>query len=208
MAATDARELAQAHRILCYGVTGSGKSTAALRLGRLLGLPVHLVDEEIGWLPATEAPWTLRPADDQLQIAAELAARDAWVVDSAYSTYLPVLLERAEVVVALDLSRVRTFARLTRRSLARVIDRRQICNGNVETIRQLLGRDSILRWHAQSFSRKRARMRSWEADPDGPQVVRISNPRQWRALLADLAQHLDRTAARPNPARRPQRRRT
>ena len=37
-------------RILVYGVTGSGKSTAAVAIGSRTGLPVTLVDE-ITWLP-------------------------------------------------------------------------------------------------------------------------------------------------------------
>ena len=40
-------------RILVYGVTGSGKSTAALAIGARTGLPVTLVDE-LTWLPPLE----------------------------------------------------------------------------------------------------------------------------------------------------------
>ena len=46
-------------RILVYGVTGSGKSTAAARLGAVTGLPVHLADE-LTWLPG----WVLVDARD------------------------------------------------------------------------------------------------------------------------------------------------
>lgn len=45
-------DVARARRILFYGVTGSGKSTAATRFGRARGLPVVLVDDAVGWLPA------------------------------------------------------------------------------------------------------------------------------------------------------------
>ena len=37
-------------RVLVYGVTGSGKTTAALAIGARTGLPVTLVDE-LTWLP-------------------------------------------------------------------------------------------------------------------------------------------------------------
>ena len=37
-------------RVLVYGVTGSGKSTAAVSIGARTGLPVTLVDE-LTWLP-------------------------------------------------------------------------------------------------------------------------------------------------------------
>ena len=40
-------DVEHARRVLLYGVTGSGKSTAAARLDAALGLPVHLVDDEV-----------------------------------------------------------------------------------------------------------------------------------------------------------------
>lgn len=44
-------DVQRAKRVLVYGVTGSGKSTAAVVIGARLGLPVHLADDEFGWLP-------------------------------------------------------------------------------------------------------------------------------------------------------------
>lgn len=41
-------DVRRAQRILIHGVSGSGKSTAAIILGRVLRIPVTLVDEEIG----------------------------------------------------------------------------------------------------------------------------------------------------------------
>lgn len=57
-------------KVLCLGVTGSGKSTLAGELGRILGLPVHYVDEEIGWLPG----WRSRPGSEQRELALRIAA--------------------------------------------------------------------------------------------------------------------------------------
>ena len=45
------------HRVVVYGVTGAGKSVAAERLGRLLGLPYVAIDDlmwEPGWVMVGE----------------------------------------------------------------------------------------------------------------------------------------------------------
>lgn len=56
-----------------------------------------------------------------------------------------------------------------------------------ETWRHMLSRKSIVRWHFQSFARKRARMHAWAAGPDGPEVLLFRTPRDLEARLATLA---------------------
>ena len=153
-------------RILVYGVTGSGKSTAAQRIGAATGLPVHLADE-LTWEPG----WVAVPPEVQNEIFARITATDAWVLDTAYSTWLDLTLERAQLVVGLDYPRWLSLGRLLRRTVIRILDRRPICNGNVETLRTLFSRDSIIAWHFRSFARKRARIRAWAAEGDVPIVV-------------------------------------
>ena len=96
----------QARRVLFHGVTGAGKSTAAVRLGAVLGLPVTLVDEEFGWLPG----WVPRPEAEQTALADSVTAGEAWVLDSAYGFYRPMVMKRTDVVIALDYSRARTLS--------------------------------------------------------------------------------------------------
>lgn len=179
-------DLARARRILLHGVTGSGKSTAAARLSRALGLPLHLADEEIGFLPAQEAAWTHPPQDQQLALAGALIAEDAWVLDSAYGLWRDSVLERAQVVVALDYPRVVSLGRLVRRTARRVRDQERICNGNTESWARAVGPESILLWHARTFSRKRRFVRALEASAHGPGVLRLRRPRELDSLLAGL----------------------
>ncbi len=183
MSRADPHQIRSAGRVLVYGVTGSGKSTAAARLGAALGLPVHLVDEEVGWLPG----WVERPDAEQRSIAGSIAAGDRWVLDSAYGKWLDLVLPRAQVVVGLDYPRWLSLGRLVRRTARRWARRERVCNGNVETLDKILGPDSILVWHFRSFARKRARMRDWEDRQDGIPVLRLRHPRELEALLADLA---------------------
>ncbi|WP_392507898.1 adenylate kinase [Naumannella halotolerans] len=182
MPAATTEDLRSARRILLHGVTGSGKSAAAHRLGELLELPVHLVDDEIGWLPG----WVNRDPAEQRSLAAELAAAPSWVFDSSYQTFRDQVLPRAQVVVGLDYSRRLSFGRLLRRTARRWLTREPVCNGNVENLGQILSRDSILIWHFKSFGRKRAQLRAWEAAPDGVPVLRLRHPVDLERVLARL----------------------
>ncbi|BDA63812.1 hypothetical protein [Actinomyces capricornis] len=182
-------DVARARRILLYGVTGSGKSTAAARLSRALGLPLHLADEEIGFLPAQEAAWTNPPRGRQLALARTLVAQDEWVLDSAYGLWQDSVLERAQVVVALDYPRVVSLARLVRRTARRVRDQERVCNGNTESWARAVGPESILLWHARTFSRKRRFVRELEDSAQGPPVLRLHRPHELDRLLAGLGRH-------------------
>lgn len=183
MSRASVEDLRAASRVLVYGVTGSGKTTAAARLGAARGLPVHLVDEEIGWLPG----WQERELEDQRALAAELARGERWILDSAYARWVDLVLPRVQVVVALDYPRWLSLARLLRRTARRCVSRERVCNGNVETLAAIFARDSIVVWHFRSFARKRARIRAWEAQPDGIPVLRLRRPGDLADVLARLA---------------------
>lgn len=107
-------------------------------------------------------------------------------MDTAYSAWLDLALERADVLVALDYPRWLSLAWLIRRTVARVIDKKVICNGNTETWRLVFSRDSIIVWHFRSFSRKRAVIRSWLREPPGPQLVHLTTPGATKRWLETL----------------------
>jgi adenylate kinase family enzyme len=175
-------DLRSAHRILIYGVTGAGKTTAADLIGEGLRLPSHHVDDEIGWLPE----WVERPPEDQRRLAAEMAAGEVWVIDSAYGKWRDVVTAQAQYVVALDYPRWVSMTRLVRRGLRRVIAKEPVCNGNYESWGRLLGKESIILWHFQSFARKHATIDTMESAPDGPPVVRLRRSSDLDALLRIL----------------------
>lgn len=175
-------DLRRARRILLYGVTGSGKTTAADRIAGALGLPIHHVDDEIGWLPN----WTERPDEDQRRLAGELADGERWVMDSAYGKWRDLVVPQADAVVALDYPRWLSLARLVRRTLKRALLREEICNGNRESLRKLVSRDGIVAWHFRSFRRKHETILAMESATDGPPVVRLRHPRDLDRLLAAL----------------------
>lgn len=180
-----AQQISSAQRIVFFGVTGAGKTTAARRLSAVRGLPFIDGDSQIGFLPATQRAWAVRPVEQQVALAAELLGEQRWVLDTAWGPWRTLAFERADLVVCLDYSRLRTFARLLRRTVGRSITGARVCNGNKETWRRsFFHRESILRWHRQTFTRRRAQMRELANDSCGTPVLVVRSPRQLEQALA------------------------
>lgn len=166
-------------RVLVYGVTGSGKSTLARRLAASWDLPYVPVDD-LSYGPN----WTVRSTEEQLAIFREACQQDSWIMDSAYRAWLPVVLDRATHIIALDYPRLISFGRLLRRTLHRVTTRTPVCGGNRETWSRVWSSDSILRWHFRSFEKKRATIREWERTLDPHRLRVFRHPRQLDAWIA------------------------
>ena len=66
-----------------------------------------------------------------------------------------------------------------------MVCREVACNGNQESARNAISRDSILAWHFKSFPRKRARIRRLIED-DGVPVLRFTRPRDLDRWLRSI----------------------
>jgi adenylate kinase family enzyme len=170
-------------RVLFYGVTGSGKSSAARAYALASGLPEYSADDDVGWRPGWQQPST----EEQREAARRIAAQDRWVLDSAYGVWRDLVVPRADLIVGLDYPRWLSLSRLIRRSARRVVTRQPVCNGNIETLARLLAKDSILAWHVRSFKRKRRVIRELHTDPTMPSVLVFRRPRDLEAWLEQVA---------------------
>ena len=83
-------------RVHVTGNAGVGKTTAAYRLGLLLGLDVVSLDS-IVWQPG----WRKTPADERHILETTLAARSSWVIDGVSAH----IRSSADTVVFLDYPR-------------------------------------------------------------------------------------------------------
>jgi adenylate kinase family enzyme len=70
----------------------------AVRLGRVLGLPVYHLDR-LGWRPG----WQRVPGDEWRALQEELVREPAWIIDGNYFGTLDVRLSACDTVVWLDL---------------------------------------------------------------------------------------------------------
>jgi adenylate kinase family enzyme len=169
-----------ARRILIYGVTGSGKTQLAQTLSEVAGIPWHSVDD-LTWEPG----WNEVPNDEQRARICAICQGDEWILDTAYAKWKEIPLAQAELIVALDYPRWVSLGRLLRRTVARAIDGRPVCNGNRETFRLMFSKESIIAWHFKSFDRKRRRIREWIEG--GRPVLCHTSPRETERWLSSLA---------------------
>ena len=124
--------------------------------------------------------------EPKIRRAGEIAAQDAWVVDSLPTSGRTALLARADLVVALDLPRHVSLRRLIRRTARRIVTREEICNGNTETLRNVFGRESIIVWHFRSFAANRRDFHQLGADPTAPPLVVLRSATEVERWLAAI----------------------
>lgn len=112
-------------RVLIAGTAGAGKTTLAGQISAILGIP-HTEIDGLHHGPQ----WTPRP-EFEADVRA-LAAGEAWVTEWQYAAARPLLLQRAELLVWLDLPERLRMRRLLGRTVRRRIRRTVLWNGNVE----------------------------------------------------------------------------
>jgi adenylate kinase family enzyme len=170
-------------RISVVGNSGSGKTRLAGALAERLGAP-HLELDSIFHQPA----WEPRPLDGFRAEVHEFCAGDAWVVDGNYRAVQDLVWARADTVVWLDLPRRVVMRQIIGRSVGRATLRRELWNGNRESVRNLFARDpqkSMIRWAWTRHDENRARCDAASCDPAHAhlQFIRLPSHRAAEELL-------------------------
>jgi adenylate kinase family enzyme len=124
-------------RIVVIGPLGAGKSTLAMELGRRLGLPVHHLDQ-LYWGDS----WARTPEAEWQAVLDRLTDGDAWIIDGNFTSSLPQRLAAADAVVYLDVPRLTSTIRATRR---RVVHRWRRAQGMPGGSRPMFDAQ-LLRW--------------------------------------------------------------
>lgn len=171
-------------RVIVVGTTGSGKTTVAATLAQRCALP-HIELDQLYWTEGWE------PADPELfrDRIEDAITGDDWVVcGNYYTTTADITWPRADTVVWLDFPRSLVMRRVMWRTVRRVVSRRSLWNGNRETLRGALGRESIIRWAWQSHRRNHERYGSMTTDPQFASLhwIRLRSPDEVKQFLADL----------------------
>jgi adenylate kinase family enzyme len=185
-------------RIVIIGAAGSGKTTLANRLAAEFNLRAIDLDD-LYW----RANWQQAPEDEfRRDTAAAIAAAPRWALAGNYKTIRDIVWTQADTVVWLDYSLALTFNRLARRSLARVWDRKPLCNGNTETLSKAFSYDSVMYWMLKNFYPRRRENAEIFAHPERyPNVrnfVRLRHPAETERFINGLiARRSPSTAGAP-----------
>jgi len=82
--------------------------------------------------------WTPLPSEEFVARVTEIASGDGWVIDGNYGAVRPLVWARADTVVWVDPPRHLVMRRILWRTVSRGVMRRELWNGNRESLRNLL----------------------------------------------------------------------
>jgi adenylate kinase family enzyme len=175
-------------RISVVGTSGSGKSSVARELAAALGAPYVELDA-LHWLPG----WVERPREEFAELAQEAAAGEFWVIDGNYSKIAqPLVWDRADTVVWLDLPRRTVMRQVLWRTIKRVTGRQELWDGNYERWRNFFSLDpyeSVIAWAWTTYTRNKERYAAAATDPANAHMtfIRLTSRRAARRLISEAA---------------------
>ena len=158
------------------GSTGSGKTTFAGELARVLRVP-HVELDALNWGPN----WTMVDEGLFRQRVDAATSADGWVVDGNYGGRgaREIVWARADTVIWLDPPLPLILVRLWRRSVGRIRSGYVLWGGNRETFRNtFLSRESLFVWALKTHRSRRRNFQHQLASPAYAhvQVHRFTRP--------------------------------
>lgn len=99
-------------RVMVVGCSGAGKSTFALYLGKVTGLPVFHMDK-IHYQPG----WVERDKPTKIELANEVEAKEDWIFEGGLSATYANRAARADTIIWLDLPLGLRVARILKRRM-------------------------------------------------------------------------------------------
>ena len=117
-------------------------------------------------------------------------SQPGWVIDHDYSAVAHLVWPRIDTFIWLDYSRLVCEWRVIKRSISRSLLRRELWNGNYETVgRMLFDPEHPVRWSWAHHAYKREGFEARTAEPTNARitVVRHRRPRETRDWLANFS---------------------
>lgn len=170
-------------RILVGGSSGAGKSTMARRLATTFNLRYVEVDSLFHG-----AGWTMRP--EFLADVTAVVEGDRWVIDHDYDAVSHLVWPRLDTFVWLDYPRWLTEWRVLRRSIVRGALRKELWNGNRESLLNMLRNpEHPVQWSWRHHAAKRAHFEELTSRPDNGhvEVIRLQTPAEARRWLSRVS---------------------
>lgn len=170
-------------KVIVVGPSGAGKSTLAAQLAEKLGvkhIELDSINHQANWQPLDKAEFR--------RIVYDKTKADGWVFCGSYFSTLGVeFWKKADTVIWLDYSFPLVLNRLLKRTTARGITRKELWNGNRESLfRNFLTPDSVIYWMMKSWNKQKRNFTPIFEDPQslpGVDLVRLRSPRETKFFL-------------------------
>jgi adenylate kinase family enzyme len=175
-------------RIVVVGTSGSGKTTTARRIAKILAIP-HIELDAIHWGPN----WTSVETPVLRERVREAVTADRWVLDGNYKDVRNIVWERATTVVWLNYPFWLVMWRIVSRTFVRSLRREELWNGNRENFRQsFFSRNSVIVWAFNTYHRRRNEYPILFQQPEYAHLNVIVHraPKETDRWLRDLAMSL------------------
>ena len=169
-------------KIVVAGTSGAGKSTLAQQIARIRTIPYQELDA------LYHGPdWTKR-SDFESDLDS-FTSQPAWITEWQYASAKPLLLDRADTFIWLDLPFPLVLWRVTRRTIRRAITREELWGGNHEPAlhKILTDRSNMIRWSIAARGHVREAIPEIARDHPNLRIVRLRSRRQVRQLLGVLS---------------------
>jgi adenylate kinase family enzyme len=138
------------NKIVIIGACGAGKTTLAGRMSEKLGIDATDMDD-LHWRPGwIEADRALFRAD-----VTKAVSHERWIISGNYQkTAKELIWPYADTLIWIDYGFWRTLYQLLGRTMARIKDRKAICNGNYESLKLTFSKDSIIFWYLKTYRQR------------------------------------------------------
>src|SRR3989344_3359032 len=102
------------NRILIIGISGSGKSTFANKLGKTLKREVIHLDKV--YYPHPFRWEHTQSRDEWKQTVRNLVVKNKWIIDGHYNSTLSIRIPRADIIIFFNFSKILCLYRVCKRA--------------------------------------------------------------------------------------------
>ena len=168
-------------KIVVAGPSGAGKSTLARKIAERLDIPYAELDAMYHGPNWTKIPEFEENVD-------RLTAQTSWITEWQYDDVRPLLLERADTFVWLDLPFPLILWRVTVRTVRRAVTHEALWGGNHESPLHKIFTDksNMIRWSIASRNQIHDELPTIVREHPDLRIVRLRSRRQVRQLLEVL----------------------
>ena len=126
-------------KIIIFGLTGSGKTTLANKLSKILKIKSYCTDDLV-----YKRRWDIKVSEKEFKEKLNrIVKKDKWIIEGVYSKWMNQILKKADLVISLDIKKPILMKRVIKRSKKQ--------NNSLKEILKLIYK--IFRWNSKWYDR-------------------------------------------------------